>query len=88
MNMLLSFVFYVLVGYFEYACAGSVVLNSNAIKNIPGVVSPSHPVSASPDEFTFDSGSQNLAIDTIQVRFEPAPRRLILTIFYKLITIF
>lgn len=76
--MLLSFVFstviYVSLGSFEYASAGSVVLNSNAIKNIPGgAASPSLPVSASPDEFSFDSGSQNLAIDPIQVRLEPAP---------------
>lgn len=71
MTIILPFVFsaafYMMVGYFHSACAGSVFLNSNAIKNIPGVAGPSHPVSANPDEFTFDSGTQNLAIDTVQV---------------------
>ncbi|XP_029560729.1 dickkopf-related protein 1 [Salmo trutta] len=70
MTIILPFVFsaafYMMVGYFHSACAGSVFLNSNAIKNIPGVAGPNHPVSASPDEFTFDSGTQNLAIDTVQ----------------------
>ncbi|CAB1338092.1 unnamed protein product [Coregonus sp. 'balchen'] len=61
-----SAVFYMLVGSFDSACAGSVLLNSNAIKNIPLVAGPSHPVSASPDDFSFASGTQNMAIDTIQ----------------------
>ncbi|KAK6301894.1 hypothetical protein J4Q44_G00279470 [Coregonus suidteri] len=55
-----------MVGSFHSACAGSVLLNSNAIKNIPLVAGPSHPVSANPDEFSFASGTQNMAIDTIQ----------------------
>lgn len=62
-----SAVFYMLVGYFDSACAGSVLLNSNAIKNIPLLAGLSHPISASPDDFSFDSGAQNMAIDTIQV---------------------
>ncbi|KAG5855427.1 dickkopf-related protein 1b [Anguilla rostrata] len=53
--------------YSENAHAGSILLNSNAIKNLPGgVANPSHPVSASPDVLPFDSGSQNMAIDTLQ----------------------
>lgn len=51
----------------DVAFAGSVLFNSNAIKNIPGVVSSTHAVSASPDELTVDSGTQNLALDTPQV---------------------
>ena len=55
--------------YSENAYAGPVLLNSNAIKNLPGgVANPSHPVSASPDVLPFDSGSQNMAIDTLQVK--------------------
>ncbi|XP_062382247.1 dickkopf-related protein 1b [Sardina pilchardus] len=50
----------------DVAFAGSVLFNSNAIKNIPGVVSSTHAVSASPDELTLDSGTQNLALDTPQ----------------------
>ncbi|XP_010862914.1 dickkopf-related protein 1b [Esox lucius] len=61
-----SAVFYMSVGYFDSACAGPMLLNSNAIKNIPGDAGPSHPVSASPDEFTYDSGIQNQAVDSIQ----------------------
>ncbi|KAL0984121.1 hypothetical protein UPYG_G00137390 [Umbra pygmaea] len=61
-----SAVFYMLVGYFESTCAGSMLHNSNAIRNIPEVGGPTYPISATPDEFTFDSGTQNLAIDTIQ----------------------
>lgn len=49
------------------AFAGSVLFNSNAIKNIPGVASSPHTVSVSPEELTLDSGTQNLAIDTLQV---------------------
>ncbi|XP_063077431.1 dickkopf-related protein 1b [Engraulis encrasicolus] len=48
------------------AFAGSVLFNSNAIKNIPGVASSPHTVSVSPEELTLDSGTQNLAIDTLQ----------------------
>nr|XP_046211152.1 dickkopf-related protein 1-like [Oncorhynchus gorbuscha] len=70
MAMMLPFgysaIFYMLVGYFDSACAGSVLLNSNAIKNIPLVAGLSHPISASPADFSFDSGTQNMAIDTIQ----------------------
>lgn len=51
----------------DVAFSGSVLFNSNAIKNMPGVVSSTHAVSASPDELTVDSGTQNLALDTPQV---------------------
>lgn len=51
----------------DVAFAGSVLFNSNAIKNIPGVMSSTHAVSVSPDELTLDSGTQNLALDTLQV---------------------
>lgn len=58
----------ILVGFIKVASAGSVVLNSNAIKVGSGVASPSHPVSPSPDESPADSGSLNFAVDTPQVR--------------------
>ncbi|XP_051529739.1 dickkopf-related protein 1b isoform X2 [Myxocyprinus asiaticus] len=56
----------ILLGCVREASAGSVVLNSNAIKVGPGVASPVHPVSPSPDEIPTDTGSQNIAIDTPQ----------------------
>jgi len=57
----------ILVGFIKVASAGSVELNSNAIKVGSGVAS-SHPVSPSPDESPADSGSLNFAVDTPQVR--------------------
>ncbi|XP_036403094.1 dickkopf-related protein 1-like [Megalops cyprinoides] len=64
---------FTLCDYFEAVYAGSVLLNSNAIKNLPaGVNNPSQAsqasqaVSATPDLLSFDSGSQNTAIDTSQ----------------------
>ncbi|KAG7492708.1 hypothetical protein MATL_G00017530 [Megalops atlanticus] len=59
--------YFTVCGYFEAARGGSVLLNSNAIKNLPGgAANPSLPVSATPDVIPFDSGSQNVAIDTLQ----------------------
>ncbi|KAG9346004.1 hypothetical protein JZ751_007819 [Albula glossodonta] len=58
---------FTLCGYFDTVHAGSILLNSNAIKNLPGgVANPSNPVSVSPDVIPFDSGNQNVAIDTLQ----------------------
>ncbi|XP_026865243.2 dickkopf-related protein 1b [Electrophorus electricus] len=45
----------------DLTTAGSVLLNSNAIKLGPAVA-----VSASPVQVLFDSGNQNFAIDTVQ----------------------
>ncbi|XP_051968389.1 dickkopf-related protein 1-like isoform X2 [Xyrauchen texanus] len=56
----------ILLGCVREASAGSVVLNSNAIKVGPGVASPSHSVSPSPDETPTDTGSQNFSMDTPQ----------------------
>ncbi|XP_067101490.1 dickkopf-related protein 1b [Osmerus mordax] len=61
-----SAVMCLVLGFIGSALAGSVILNSNSIKSIPSVAGAGHPVSASPDEFSFDAGSQNLAIDSIQ----------------------
>ncbi|KAJ8361611.1 hypothetical protein SKAU_G00181360 [Synaphobranchus kaupii] len=45
---------------------GPIQLNSNAIKNLPdGVTSPSQ--AASPGRLPFEGGSQNIAIDTLQL---------------------
>ena len=63
-----SAVMCLVLGFIGPALAGSVILNSNSIKSIPSVAGAGHPVSASPDEFSFDAGGQNLAIDSIQVR--------------------
>ncbi|XP_042623143.1 dickkopf-related protein 1-like [Cyprinus carpio] len=56
----------ILVGCIKAASAGSVVLNSNAIKVGSGVASPGHPVSPSPDESPADSGTLNFSIDAPQ----------------------
>ena len=63
-----SAVMCLVLGFIGSAFAGSVILNSNSIKSIPSVAGAGHPVSVSPDEFNFDAGAQNLAIDSIQVR--------------------
>ncbi|XP_051959443.1 dickkopf-related protein 1-like [Xyrauchen texanus] len=56
----------ILSGCVRVASAGSVAMNSNAIKVGPGVASSSHPVSPSPAEIPADTGSQNFAIDAQQ----------------------
>ncbi|KAL0180032.1 hypothetical protein M9458_025474, partial [Cirrhinus mrigala] len=56
----------ILVACIKAASAGSVVLNSNAIKVGSGAASPSHPVSPSPAESPADSGNLNFAVDTPQ----------------------
>ncbi|XP_030630942.1 dickkopf-related protein 1b [Chanos chanos] len=64
--VLFSTVSLLLVCYSAVTFGSSVLLNSNAIKMIPGVASSNHPVSAIPEEPTVDDGNQNLAIDTMQ----------------------
>ncbi|KAM6951067.1 dickkopf-related protein 1b [Aplochiton taeniatus] len=57
---------YLLLTFWASSCTGSIIVNSNAIKNSPGTPNPGHPMGTILTDNIFDSGSQNLVIDSIQ----------------------
>lgn len=59
-------VYLTLFGYFGNAYAGAVLMNSNAIKNLPGG-GGSDPVSPSPRTSTSGSVGHKIPVDTLQV---------------------